>query len=57
MGQYIGVRSQLVGTCDVCAALSVDVRSSDTDSGEEKMAGPSRETTPILLEESAFGNI
>lgn len=33
------VRSQRVGTCDVCAALSGDAKSSNTDSNSADSAG------------------
>ncbi|XP_026003826.1 uncharacterized protein LOC113009615 [Astatotilapia calliptera] len=46
LGQYAGVRSRPEAGCSVCAAFSGDAGSSDTDSGGEEPAGPSRDVPP-----------
>lgn len=54
IGQCVGVCSRPVGT-QVFADLSGDMRSSDVDSGEEEMAGPSWETLPAPAFSSSEG--
>uniref|UniRef100_A0A669B7F8 Integrase catalytic domain-containing protein n=1 Tax=Oreochromis niloticus TaxID=8128 RepID=A0A669B7F8_ORENI len=46
LGQYAGMQSRPLVAFSVCAALSGDAGSSDTDSGEGETAGPSWEASP-----------